>query len=186
VAITAEHLEDWRGKDVRDPDGESIGKLQEVLIDSGSGTPILVSVRSGLLGRHAKLIPVDGATVGPDYVRVTHPKATVESSPNAERADPPDAVELDELGKVYGLRFSERIQLETATAIEERRAAAEAARQRAEQLEAEAQERAAALEAARARSEGASSEADQARRAAEEAEEAARRARREADRHRDA
>ena len=29
--INVEHIEDWRGKDVVDPDGLSLGKLQEVL-----------------------------------------------------------------------------------------------------------------------------------------------------------
>jgi hypothetical protein len=181
--IAAEHIEDWRGTEVRDPAGESIGKLQEVYFDIDSSTPILFSVKSGRLLRHAKMIPADGAAVGPDYVRVIHEKATVDSSPNADKEDPPDAVELDEIGKAYGLRFSDRIRLESATVADARRAEAREAHRRAEELESDAREKAAALEAAQSRSHGAGAEAQRAEQEAEEAREAARRARQEADGH---
>ena len=36
--INAEHIEDWRGKDVVDPDGVSLGKLQEVFYDKDTQT----------------------------------------------------------------------------------------------------------------------------------------------------
>ncbi len=183
MAIEVEHIEDWRGKEVRDPDGESMGKLQEIYFDVGSGTPILLSIKSGRLGRHTKMIPIDGAGVGPDYLRVSHAKAEIDASPDADKEEPPNAVELDEIGKAYGLRFSEKVRLESATVTEERRAEAEAARQRAEELEAEAREKAAALEEAQSRAHGATTEATQAQREAQEAREAALRARVDAERH---
>lgn len=183
VTVTAEHIENWRGKEVRDPDGESLGKLREIYFDAPSGTPVLLSIRSGLLGRHTKLIPIDGASVGPDYLRVAHAKAVIEQSPSADRDEPPNALELDEIGKAYGLRFADRIDLETATARETRRAEAEAARRRAEELEAEAESKSAALQGAQSRSQGASAEAERAQREAADAREAARKARLEADRH---
>jgi hypothetical protein len=183
AVIAAEHIEDWRGADVRDPADESLGKLQEVFLDGPTGTPILFSIRSGLLGRHVKLIPADGASVGPGYVRVNHEKATIDASPDAEREQLPDAAALDEIGRAYGLRFSEKVRLETATAAETRRAEAAEARRRAAELEAEATEKAAAHEEARNRVEGASAEAERAEREAREAREAAARARAEAERH---
>lgn len=181
--IAAERIEDWRGADVRDPADASLGKLQEVFLDGPTGTPILFAIKSGLLGRHYKMIPADGASVGPGYVRVNHEKAAIDASPDSDREQTPDAAMLDEIGKAYGLRFSEKVRLESATAADARRAAAEEARQRAEQLEAEAAEKAAAHKAARSRSEGASAEAERAECEAREAEEAARRAREEAERH---
>lgn len=183
--IAAEHIEDWRGKEIRDPSGQSLGKMQEVFFDTGTGTPLLVTIKSGLLGRHTKMIPIDGAVVGPDYLRVTHAKQTVESSPNADGDAPPNAVELDEIAKAYGLQFSAEVRLESATAIATRRAEAEAARRRAEEAEAAAREKAAALESAKSRASGASVESERAEQEAAEAHEAARRARAEADRHND-
>lgn len=183
--IAAEHIEDWRGKEIRDADGQSLGKMQEVFFDAGTGTPLLAAIKSGLLGRHTKMIPIDGAVVGPDYLRVVHAKQAVEASPNADGDAPPDAVALDEIGKAYGLQFSAQVRLESATAIEKRRAEAEAARRRAEEAEAAAREKAAAVEAARSRATGASAESQRAEQEAAEAHEAARRARIEADRHND-
>jgi hypothetical protein len=181
--IAAEHIEDWRGADVRDPADQSLGKLQEVFLDAPTGTPILFAIRSGLLGRHFKLIPADGAMVGPGYVRVNHEKAKVDDSPDSDREQTPDAAALDEIGKAYGLRFSEKVSLESATDADTRRAEAAEARRRAEQLEAEAAEKTAAHEQARSRSEGASAEAERAEREARQAREAAEKARAEATRH---
>jgi hypothetical protein len=181
MAITIRRIEDWRGRDVRDPADEPLGKLQEIWLDVETGTPLLASIKSGLLGRHTKMIPIDGATVSPDHLRVAHAKATIDASPDADGEDPPGAVELDEIGKAYGLRFSDQVRLESATEVDRRRAEAEAARQRAEELENEAREKAAALEEARTRSQETSERAAQAHRVAERAREAARRARADAD-----
>ena len=183
--INVEHIEDWRGKEILDPAGESLGKLQEVFLDNATGTPILLAFKSGLLGRRTKLIPVDGATVGPDHVRVVHDKVTVEASPEATSDDPPDAVELDEIGKAYGLMFSDQVKLESAGAAEGRRAAAQAARQRADELEAAAREKIAARDAASDQARGATEDAGQAEREAEEARRAAELARTEASRYDD-
>jgi len=177
TTIPAEHIEDWRGKTVRDPDDVSLGKCREIWFDTQTSTPILLSIKSGAFGRHTKMIPIDGAKVGTDYLRIAHAEADIKASPNADKEDPPNALELDEIGKAYGLRFSEKIRLKSATSIEADRAAAEAARLAAEQAETAAREKAAALEDAETRSKMTSAEAEQAKRDAAEASEQARRAR---------
>jgi hypothetical protein len=178
--INAEHIEDWRGKDVVDPDGVSLGKLQEVFYDQGTQTPILLAIKGGLLSRKVKLIPVDGSRVGPDYIRVAHDKASVDASPDGAADQAPDAQELDTIGEAYGLRFSERVTLESATVIEERRAEARAARERAAELDAQARELAVERDEAHAQVEGAHVNASQAERDAERARQAAEEARAEA------
>jgi hypothetical protein len=178
--INVEHIEDWRGKDVVDPDGISLGKLQEVFYDKGTQTPILLAAKGGLLSRKVKLIPVDGSRVGPDYIRVAHDKASVDASPDGASDLIPDAQALDTIGEAYGLRFSERVTLESATVIEERRAEARAARERAAELDAQARELAAERDAAHAEAEGAHESASQAKRDAERARQAAEEARAEA------
>jgi hypothetical protein len=178
--INVEHIEDWRGKDVVDPDGVSLGKLQDVFYDKGTQTPILLAAKHGLLSRKVKLIPVDGSCVGPDYVRVAHDKASVDASPDGAPDQAPDAQELDTIGEAYGLRFSERVTLESATVIEERRVQARAARERAAELDAQARELAAERDAAHAEAAGAHESASQAERDAERARQAADQARAEA------
>jgi len=178
--INVEHIEDWRGKDVVDPDGVSLGKLQEVFYDKGTQTPILLATKQGLLSRKVKLIPVDGSRVGPDYVRVAHDKQSVDASPEGAADQAPDTQELDTIGEAYGLRFSERVSLESATMIEQRRAEARVARERAAELDAQARELAAERDAAHAQAEGANESASQAERDADRARQAAEQARAEA------
>jgi sporulation protein YlmC with PRC-barrel domain len=183
--INVEHIEDWRGKDVVDPEGATLGKLQEVFYDRDTQTPILLAIRHGLLSRKVTMIPVDGAKVGPDYVRVAHDRTTVDAAPAGVLEPPPNAEELDTIGEAYGLRFSDRVSLESATVIEQRRAEARAARERAAELETQARELAADRDAAHAHAEGATQNASQAHRDAERARQAAEEARQEAAKYKD-
>jgi len=183
--INVEHIEGWRGQPVLDPAGEQLGKLEEVYFDKSSGTPMLASVKSGLLGRHSKLVPIDGASVGRDYVRLVHDKATVDAAPEAAGDTAPDPGTLDAVGAAYGLKFSERVELETSGEAETRRAEADAARVRADQLDQDAREKIDASDEAHERAYGASEAATQAEREAEEARRAARQAREKVQRYDD-
>jgi hypothetical protein len=183
--INVEHIEGWRGQQVLDPAGEPLGKLEEVYFDKSSGTAMLASVKSGLLGRHSKLVPIDGASVGQAYVRVVHDKATVDVAPEAAGDTAPDAAALDAVGAAYGLKFSERVELESSGEAEARRAEAEAARARADQLAQDARDKIEARDAAHERAHGASEAATQAELEAEEARQAALQAREKAQRYDD-
>jgi PRC-barrel domain protein len=183
--IGVEHIEGWRGQQVLDPDGAQLGKLEEVYFDKSSGTPLLAAVKSGLLGRHSKLVPIDGATVSRDYIRVVHAKAAVDGAPDASGETAPDAHALDAIGAAYGLRFSDRVTLESSGEAESRRAEAEAARARADELAEEARAKIQARDAAHEEAQGASHAATQAEREAEEARRAALAAREDAQRYDD-
>lgn len=181
--IGVDRIEAWRGQKVIDPDGEELGKLEEVFIDVGTGTPLLISVKSGLLGRHTTLIPIDEARVGRDYVRVAHVREAVKDAGTRRADGAPGAEELAAVGSAYGLRFSEQVRLESASEIERAQAEAEAARARAEQLEADAQQKLQAHETARQQAQSTGADAGQAEREAEEARRRALQARQEADRY---
>jgi hypothetical protein len=183
VVISVEHIEAWRGQPVIDPDGEQLGKLDEVFFDAASGTPLLISVKSGLLGRKSTLVPVDDATVGPDYVRVTHRQDAVDRAAGIGGEAAPDADQLGALGAAYGLKFSDQVRLESATERDANRAEAEAARARAEQLEADAEHKRLAREAAQEQAAAAGDSAGRAEREADEARRAAEAAREHADRY---
>ncbi|HWE08064.1 MAG TPA: PRC-barrel domain-containing protein [Solirubrobacteraceae bacterium] len=178
-----DRIEAWRGQRVIDPGDEDLGKLEDVFFDTGTGTPLLLSVKSGLLGRRSTLIPIEGATVGPDYVRVSHTKEMVSRAGDSRGDGPPRDEELAALGSAYGLRFADRVHLESATQIEQTRAEAEAARARADQLEGEAQQKIAAHEAAREQARSAGESVGQADREAAEARQAALEARQHAERY---
>lgn len=167
--ITVDHIEAWRGQRVIDEAGADLGKLDDVFFDTDSGTPLLVSVKSGLLGRRTTYVPLEGARVGPDYVRVAYGEQTVSGAGPSRSDAAPGGEELTALGSAYGLRFADRIRLRSATEIEEHEAEAAAARERAAQLEAEAQAKIAAHAAARERAQSAGEEVGQAELEAEQA-----------------
>lgn len=75
--VTVESIRDWRGTKVFDRDGNEIGELVEVYYDVESDTAAFVLVKSGFRGRHRRLVPLDGATVGRNYVRVRWTADTV-------------------------------------------------------------------------------------------------------------
>ncbi len=181
--VEVEHFEQWRGQQVLDPAGEPLGKVDEIYFDAASGAPVLISIKSGLFGRSSKLVPVDGATVGVDYVRVSHTRESIGGGPDSAGAQAPDQDQLSALGATYGLRFSDGLKLQSAEEIEAHRAEAEAARRRAAELDAAAQEKLAHRDAVSQRAEGAAAEAEQARAEAEQARRAAQDAREQAEKY---
>jgi PRC-barrel domain protein/uncharacterized protein DUF2382 len=49
----------WRGRTVVDRDGEKIGTLGEILLDSETDTPAWGGIRTGLFGRKESYLPLD-------------------------------------------------------------------------------------------------------------------------------
>lgn len=82
--VEIERIEEWKGQDVVDPDGEKIGKLEDVLFEVGSREPIFGCVKTGLFGRHLSLVPLEGATLSRDHLRVLHSKDRVKDGPRME------------------------------------------------------------------------------------------------------
>jgi hypothetical protein len=77
----AENIRDWRDHDVVDTDGNKIGQLEAVYVDTGTDLPAFASVRIGMIGRHRlTFVPLDGATVAPSHVRVAYTKKLVKGA----------------------------------------------------------------------------------------------------------
>jgi hypothetical protein len=81
----AENLRDWRGQKVIDPDGGKIGELEAVYVDTSTDEPTFATVQIGIIGRHRlAFVPLAGATVTPDAVRVRFAKKLVSDAPTIE------------------------------------------------------------------------------------------------------
>jgi hypothetical protein len=81
----AENLRDWRGHKVIDPQGGRIGDLEAVYVDTATDEPSFATVRVGIIGRHRLVfVPLTGATVTPDAVRVRYEKKTVNDAPGID------------------------------------------------------------------------------------------------------
>jgi hypothetical protein len=81
----AENLRDWRGEKIIDPNGDKIGDLEAVYVDTSTDQPTFATVRVGIIGRHRlAFVPLDGATVSPSAVRVRYGKKLVADAPSID------------------------------------------------------------------------------------------------------
>jgi hypothetical protein len=160
-----EAIEEWKGQDVVDPDGEKLGKLEEVWFRAGEDEPVLAAVKSGVLGRKHNLVPFAGSTVSRDFVRVKYTKLEVQDAPAPEDESVLSQSDLGRVGDHYGVDIDgpENAQLESGAARAARLAAAQEAIDRAAELEAQAKRAEESAHVAAGRSEQASQELDTAR-----------------------
>jgi hypothetical protein len=90
---------DWRGRTVRDADGEKIGSLGDVYLDQETDRPAWGGVRTGLFGRGESLIPLDRVTPADDGdLHVPFPRDLVKDAP---RVDPDVALDHDEEARLF-------------------------------------------------------------------------------------
>jgi hypothetical protein len=114
----------WRGRTVIDRDGEKIGTLGEILLDSETDTPAWGGVRTGLFGRKESYLPLDelreiegealqapfdkqqvvaAPGVDPDVAMTAEEEATLfrhygrEDEPAGQRADEPGARAVEQV-----------------------------------------------------------------------------------------
>ncbi len=81
----AENIRDWRTLNVIDPEGSKIGTLESVYVDTATDQPFFAAVTTGFIGRHKlTFVPLTGATVAPDHIRVTVTKDLTKNAPSID------------------------------------------------------------------------------------------------------
>ncbi|MEV6122964.1 PRC-barrel domain-containing protein [Streptomyces sp. NPDC052077] len=81
----AENIRDWRGHDVVDSGGRKIGTLESIYVDTATDRPAFATVTVGLpTRRRLVFVPVEKATVGPGYVKVTYDRGLVKDAPGID------------------------------------------------------------------------------------------------------
>lgn len=146
---TVERIETWRGEDVLDQAGAKTGHLEEVYYDSTGQEPVLICIKHGMLGRQLTLVPAADAVVCHDYVRVPFTAEQINQSQSGSSEDELSGEQLAAIGALFKLDLSSSGPVYSSNLIERRRAEAEKAHQREEELELEAQRRAQEVEKAR-------------------------------------
>ncbi len=176
--IEVKRIQDWQGREVIDSAGEKLGKLEEVIFLRDSDEAVFARVKHGLLGRHAYMVPLAGATATRDHVRVDWTAEQVGGAPAPEGdldadgarglashygLEEPDGDVGFETGTTRAAREQEQAEADArARELEEEAAARRAEAKEAEQSHAEASEEA---KAARETAERAEREAAEARKA---------------------
>ncbi|GAA2475419.1 PRC-barrel domain-containing protein [Streptomyces gobitricini] len=104
--IQSADIREWRNHDVVDPKGHKIGVLEAVYVDTATDEPAVATVRTGLPTRQRLVfVPLDEAVVGPDYLRVAHPKGEVRKAPSIGTDDVLPAESEAEIFQHYGLPY---------------------------------------------------------------------------------
>jgi PRC-barrel domain len=102
----ADNIQDWQNKNVVDRDGDKIGSLEGLYYDTASQHPTFASVQVGIVGRHKlTFVPLDGARVAPDHVRVMVDKKTVKEALTIDTEGSLTAAQEPELFAHYGLAY---------------------------------------------------------------------------------
>jgi hypothetical protein len=90
-------------KQVLDLNGESIGEVKAVYYRSLTGDPEWLAVSTGLVDLQRVLVPLDGATVDEETIRLAQAKGVVEDAPAVEEQVLSEATEM-RLYSHYGVR----------------------------------------------------------------------------------
>jgi sporulation protein YlmC with PRC-barrel domain len=97
--VTLQDVQTWRGMKMVDPDGDSIGTIEDVFLDRQTGEPAWLGVKTGLFGLKHTLVPIRGAEVtDDDTVRVPFQKEQVKDAP---RVDPDGELSPEEERKLW-------------------------------------------------------------------------------------
>ena len=99
-----EQISEWRGQDVLDPRDNKVGRLEEIYHDKHASTPGFACVKTGLLGRRLSFVPLAGASMARDHVRVAYMADQIKRAPSAEPDGMLTAQEESALFDHYGLQ----------------------------------------------------------------------------------
>ncbi len=102
----AANIREWIEHDVVDADGRKIGTLEAIYVDTGTDLPSFGTVRVGMMGRHRlAFVPLDQATVGPGYLKVTCGKKQAKDAPSIDTDGELPATDEEAIFKHYGLTY---------------------------------------------------------------------------------
>jgi uncharacterized protein (TIGR02271 family) len=98
---------EWRGRTAVDPDGQKIGKVDEIYLDQQTGKPEWALVNTGRFGTKSNFVPLAGATPAGEDVQLAFPKDAVKDAPGIEPEGELSEQEEKTLYGHYGLQYSE-------------------------------------------------------------------------------
>jgi hypothetical protein len=102
----AADIRKWRGHDVVDADGHKIGELEAVYVDTGTDLLSFGTVKVGMMTRHRLVfVPLDQATAGPGYLKVSCDKKQVTTAPSIDTGGELPAGDEEAIFRYYGLTY---------------------------------------------------------------------------------
>ncbi len=100
-------LVNMRGAKVVDPQGDKIGKVEEIYLDKDTDQPEFALINTGLFGSKSTFVPLQGVSRSGDDLQVQFDKETVKDAPGIEPGRELSESEEAELYRHYGMDYSE-------------------------------------------------------------------------------
>jgi uncharacterized protein (TIGR02271 family) len=98
-----ETVRDWQDRTLVDADGDKVGKISDIYLDSDTGRPEWALVGTGLFGAKSTFVPITQAQIDGDSIRVPYAKAQIKDAPGVEPDGELSETEEDELYRHYGI-----------------------------------------------------------------------------------
>jgi uncharacterized protein (TIGR02271 family) len=104
---TKEDILSWRGQNLQGSDGEKLGKIEEIYLDTETREPEWALVTTGLFGTKQSFVPLREASRSSDGITVPFDKTTVKDAPKIDPDGQLSQPEEAELYRHYGLQYGE-------------------------------------------------------------------------------
>jgi uncharacterized protein (TIGR02271 family) len=102
MASTNQDVLALRGQELRGSDGDKLGTIEEIYLDTDTNEPEWALVTTGLFGTKQSFVPLDGMTQDGGTATVPFDKATVKDAPNVDPDGRLSEREEAELYRHYG------------------------------------------------------------------------------------
>lgn len=103
MEIDQEKISTLYEAEVMTVDGDRLGQVGQVYLDDETGAPAWVTVRTGWFGGSESLVPLVGAQVEGDTIRVAHTKQEIKDAPTVDADTHLDEDGQHRLFRHYGL-----------------------------------------------------------------------------------
>jgi uncharacterized protein (TIGR02271 family) len=104
---THQDILSFRGQELRGSDGEKLGTIEEIYLDTETQRPEWAVVTTGLFGTKQTFVPIRDANSSGDGLSVPFEKATVKDAPSIDPDGRLSEREQAELYRHYGLEYSQ-------------------------------------------------------------------------------
>jgi uncharacterized protein (TIGR02271 family) len=98
---------------VVDPSGDKVGTVKQVYLDNDNGQPLFASVATGLFGTSESFVPLEGADVVGDELRIRFDKSKVKDAPQIAADGELNESEQATIFDYYGLGSASTVGTDT-------------------------------------------------------------------------
>jgi uncharacterized protein (TIGR02271 family) len=102
-----DQMQAWKGRTLMDRDGDKIGSIGDIYLDTDTGRPEWIAVTTGLFGSKVSFVPIAEARADGDDVRVPYEKSHVKDSPNVDADGALSQEEEERLYRHYDMSYTD-------------------------------------------------------------------------------